>query len=241
MNAAQAQAAIVDLVLPGGASFSRVCRRESALTLTDVEGGANVCALLYRAEEPLERYCMPDTLKAQHVSRLTTDVALYSDMGRVLASIVADDCGWHDTISGHTTPALLASRWGGLTYQQARNDWRRSARELLLVELAKHGLSRRDLVANINFFTKVAIGANGELAYECDNSPAGSRVTLRFELDTLVVLAATPHPLAPGRNFTPRPVAVTLAPCPPAGEDDPVRCACPENERGFTASEDALR
>jgi uncharacterized protein len=235
------QAPILELVLGAGASFSRVCRRGSSLTLVDLEGGANLCALLYRAEDPLERYCMPDTLKAQHVSRLSAGVALYSDMGRVLASIVADSCGWHDTISGHTTPTLLAQRWGARSYQEARNQWRRSARELLLVELAKHGLGPRDLVANINFFTKIAISPEGDLAYTSGHSPAGSSVTLRFELDTLLVLAATPHPLDPQPQFSPRPVGLTFEPSTPAGEDDPVRYACPENERGFAASEQALQ
>jgi len=237
----QTDATILDFVLPAGGSLSRVCHRASALTLTDLQGGANVCALLYRAEDPLERYCMPDTLKAQHLARLTAGVALYSDMGRVLASIVRDSCGWHDTITGHTTPALLAARWGARSYQQARNDWRQSARELLLVELAKHGLGRRDLVANVNFFTKVAIADDGELTYEMGNSSAGATVTLRFELDTLLILAATPHPLDPATEWSPRPVGVRIAPARPPAEDDPVRGACPENERGFAASEEALR
>ena len=121
-------APILDAVLPPGASWSRVCRRATALTLTDVEGGANVSALLYRASDPLERYCMPDTLKAQHVSRITSGVALYSDMGRVLASVTHDTCGWHDTITGHATAAHVAARWGFVPYQVARNEWRRSAR-----------------------------------------------------------------------------------------------------------------
>src|SRR5258708_32250553 len=106
---------LLDTLLPGGASFSRVCRRGPALTLIDVDGGANVSALLYRADAPLERYCMPDTLKAQHTSRLAGGVALYSDMGRVLASIVDDTCGWHDTICGHTTAAPTPPRAGPAT------------------------------------------------------------------------------------------------------------------------------
>ena len=57
--------------LEPGAGWSRVCRRGTALTLVDLEGGANVPALLYRAEDPLERYCMPDTLKCQHTAKLT--------------------------------------------------------------------------------------------------------------------------------------------------------------------------
>lgn len=231
---------ILDAVLPAGASWSRVCRRGTALTIVDLEGGANVSALLYRAEDPLERYCMPDTLKAQHVSRLTAGVALYSDMGRVLASVTEDTCGWHDTITGHSTAELVAERWGAASYQEHRNEWRRSAREAFLVELAKHGLGRRDLLANINFFTKVAPGPDGELSFAQDNSPPGASVTLRFELDSLVVLCAVPHPLDPAPQWSPRPVALTLATTATAGLDDVVRTACPENVRGFAATESAL-
>lgn len=233
--------AILDEVLPPAASWSRVCRRATALTLTDLEGGANVSALLYRAADPLERYCMPDTLKAQHVSRLTAGVALYSDMGRVLASLTADSCGWHDTITGHATAQHVARRWGAASYQEHGNAWRRSARDGLLVELAKHGLGRRDLVANVNLFSKVAVGEQGELEFVAGNSRAGVSVTLRFELDALVVLCSVPHPLDPAAEWSPRPVRLVLEEVAPAGADDPVRRACPENERGFAASEAALR
>jgi uncharacterized protein len=229
---------ILDLELPAAASLARVCRRGTALTLVDVDGGANVSALLYRAGEPLERYCMPDTLKAQHVSRLTAGVALYSDMGRVLASIVEDSCGWHDTISGHTTAEIVAARWGADSYQLARNEWRRSAREAFLVELAKHGLGTRDLVANVNFFSKVAVDEQGALSFVAGHSHAGAHVTLRFELDTLVVLWNGPHPL--DADWRARPVRAVLTPAPHAGAQDATRCSCEENERGFAASEAAL-
>jgi urea carboxylase-associated protein 2 len=233
--------AILDETLPAGASWSRVCRRATALTLTDVDGGANVATLLYRAGDPLERYCMPDTLKAQHVGRVAGGVALYSDMGRVLASVVDDSLGWHDTICGHSTAGMLAARWGPSSYQAHGNDWRRSAREALLVELAKHGMGQRDLVANISFFSKVAVGEDGALEFVGGHSPAGARVTLRFELDTLVVLANAPHPLDASGEWTPRPVRLALHEVAPAGAGDPVRLACPENERGFAAGEAALR
>lgn len=233
-------AQILAEVLPGGASWSRICRRATALTLTDIEGGANVSALLYRASDPLERYCMPDTLKAQHVSRLTAGVALYSDMGRVLASVTHDTCGWHDTITGHATAEHVAARWGAASYQEAGNDWRRSAREGLLVELAKHGLGRRDLVANVNLFTKVAVCEQGALEFVAGNSPPGSSVTLRFDLDTLVVLCSAPHPLDPVAEWSPRPVGLEVVSVDAAGDADAVRWACAENGRGFAASEAVL-
>jgi urea carboxylase-associated protein 2 len=168
-------------------------------------------------------------------------VALHSDMGRALASIVEDTCGWHDTITGHATAATVAQRWGAASYQEHRNDWRRSARDALLVELAKHGLGRRDLLGNANFFTKIAVGQEGELAFVADHSAPGARVTLRFELDTIVVLSSVPHPLDPAPEWSPRPVRLLMREIAPAGADDPVRTACPENERAFAASEATLR
>ncbi len=233
-------ALILEAVLPPAASWSRVCRRATALTLTDLEGGANVSALLYRAGEPLERYCMPDTLKAQHVARITEGVALYSDMGRVLASVTADTCGWHDTITGHATAGHVAARWGTASYQEHANEWRRSARDGLLVELAKHGLGRRDLVANLNLFSKVTVGEDGELEFVSGNSRAGAGVTLRFELDTLVVLCSVQHPLDPSPSWRPRAVELRIDEVEAAGEGDAVRLACEENERGFAASEAVL-
>jgi uncharacterized protein len=235
------QELILEAILPGGASWSRVCRRGTALTLTDIEGGANVSALLFRASDPLERYCMPDTLKAQHVSRLTAGVALYSDMGRVLASVTEDTCGWHDTITGHATASRIAERWGAVSFHERRNEWRRSAREAFVVELAKHGLGRRDVVANANFFSKVAVGEDGELSFVGGHSASGSHVTVRFELDTLVVLSSVPHPLDPSPQWSPRAVRLVVASVPSVGPDDPVRVACPENERGFEATEADLR
>ena len=54
-----------------GATWSHVFKRGTALRITDIEGGANVGALFYNFECPDERYNMPDTLKAQHIARLT--------------------------------------------------------------------------------------------------------------------------------------------------------------------------
>ena len=55
------------------------------LRITDTSGAACVSALFYNAREPLERYNMADTLKAQFTAFLTTGRVLFSDMGRVLA------------------------------------------------------------------------------------------------------------------------------------------------------------
>src|SRR5215475_15586694 len=103
-----------------GASWSHVLKRGTALRLTDTEGGANVGALFYNFECPAERYNMPDTLKAQHIAHLTAGRVLYSDMGRILFSIIADTVGWHDPLSGCSNAALVEAKYGIARYQEHR-------------------------------------------------------------------------------------------------------------------------
>jgi urea carboxylase-associated protein 2 len=233
---AQSERAALTETLRGGQMWSRVLRRGEALTLTDVEGGASVAALLFNAEQPLERYNMPDTLKAQHISRLTAGNVLYSDMGRVLCSVTADSVGWHDTITGHQRADMARAKYGAGTYQVLRNDFHRNTRDNFLIELGKYGLGKRDLHANVNFFVKVASDAEGNLHW-MPNTRAGAFVELRAELNVLVVLSNTPHPLDPSSTYAPKPVGLAIRRVPAPGPDDPARVSCPENGRGFTLTE----
>ena len=217
--------------------WSRVLRRGQRLKLVDVEGGASVAALFFNADDFSERYNMPDTLKAQHIARLTAGCVLFSDMGRVLMSIVADSCGWHDTITGHATAKHALAKYGHGSYQRLRNDFYRNSRDNFLIELGKYGLGKRELVANVNFFVKVAIGDQGELDFVPGHSKPNDSVELRAELNTLVVLSNTPHPLDPSTLYAPKPVALSVRTGEPAPENDPCRLACPENGRGFTLTE----
>jgi urea carboxylase-associated protein 2 len=228
---------ILDEPLRGGQMWSRVLRRGQTLRLTDLEGDAAVAALFYNAEEPSERYNMPDTLKAQHIARLTRGFVLYSDMGRVLCSITEDSLGWHDTITGHGTAAHGLARFGKGNYQDLRNDWHRNTRDNFLVELGKYDLGKRDIVANVNFFVKVVADAQGALAFVPGHSKPGAFVELRAELNTLVVLSNTPHPLDPRAQYAPKPVQLTVRAGAPASADDPCRLSRPENARGFSLTE----
>src|SRR5271154_3164348 len=104
--------------IPGGKHWSLMLRRGLAMRLVDREGGANVGMLFYTPADTLERYNAPDTLKCQHTFKLTRGNCLYSDMGRIFCSIVEDEVGWHDTVCGNTTKAIVAARWGTKDYQR---------------------------------------------------------------------------------------------------------------------------
>jgi urea carboxylase-associated protein 2 len=223
--------------LAGGATWSHILKRGTALRITDTEGAANVGAMFYNADNPVERYNMPDTLKAQHIARLTTGTALYSDMGRILCSVVADTCGWHDPISGHATSALVRSKYGEAAYQQARNAFHQNARDGFLIELAKYGLGKRDLVANVNLFSKVAVSDDGAMRFHPGNSKPGDLVELRSEMNTLIILNTCQHPLDPALAYAPKPAALSIWRVSPPGSRDCVRTSCPENARGLALTE----
>ncbi len=223
--------------IPGAGHWSFLMKRGTALRITDVEGGANLSALFYNREEKLERYNMADTLKAQHTAHLTKGFVCYSDMGRVLASIIDDTCGWHDTICGMSNAALVEKKYGKADYQQHRNAMHRNARDSFLIELGKWGLGKRDIVPNINFFSKVSADESGNLHYASNHSKAGAFVDVRFDMDVLLVVSACQHPLDPNPQYAPKPVTLQAWNCGAAQEDDYCRNFRPENVRGFYNTE----
>ena len=223
--------------LPGGGLWAWVMRRHTTLRITDLEGGANVGLMAYNADAPHERLNLPDTLKAQYTAKLTRGHVLMSDMGRVLLSITADSCGWHDPLGGHGDAALVRGKYGECNYQQARNGWYRNAHDNFLIELGKHGLGPRDLVANVNFFSRLNADGEGRLTVHPDNSSPGAAVELRAEMNVLVVLNTCQHPLDPNPSYAPKPVSLTLRKTAAPGVDDECRNFREENRRSFTLTE----
>jgi uncharacterized protein len=224
-------------VVREGATWSHVLKRGTSLRITDTLGGANVGALFYNWENTAERYNMPDTLKAQHIARLTRGFVLYSDMGRVLCSITADTVGWHDPLSGCANAAQVRTRYGSGPYQELRNDYVKNAYDAFVIELAKYGMTARDLPAPVNFFSKVVVSDLGAMTFVPGHSTAGGAVELRAEMNVLVVLNSCQHPLDPNPRYDPKPVSLSVQRVPPPGVDDPCRTSRPENGRGFTLTE----
>jgi urea carboxylase-associated protein 2 len=228
---------LVEETIPGGSAVSFTVRRHTTLRLTALETGANVSFLCFNRAEPVDRYNMPDTLKGQHTAKLTTGCMLYSDMARALFSITGDTLGWHDPLGGHDTASHVEKKWGKKNYQTARNDWHRNSRDHFLIELAKHGLNARDLVPNINFFSKLSTDSDGRLSYVPNHSQAGDQLDLRAELDVLVVLTTCHHPMDTRPAYGPSPVLLQLHTTPPPTADDYCRTYRPENERALYNSE----
>lgn len=212
-------------------------KRGTSLRLIDTEGGANVGMLFYNPENLLERYNAPDTLKCQHTFKLTKGNCLYSDMGRIFCSIVEDSIGWHETVCGNTTKQIVLARWGEHTYQEYRNEWQQNGYDSFLIELAKYGLGKKDMAANLNLFSRVVVDGKGNMQYQPDNSKAGDYIELRFEMDTLVLLHTCPHPLNPASEYPRKPIQYQIRQAEPVTDDDYCKNFRPENQRGFSNNE----
>ena len=224
--------------IPGGAGWSVTLRRGHALRLTALATDANVSMLAYAADDRTERLNVPDTLKAQMSAVVRPPMTLMSDMGRALLSVTSSSLNWHDALTGHSLDADVAARFGGTTYQSDRNDWRRSARSCLVEELRVHQLDRRDLHATVNWFTKVEPGNDdaGTLRFIPGHALDGDVVELRAEVDVLVVLATSPHPMNPDAQWRPAPVRAEVFAV-EAAADDPTCLVRDETQRSLLMAE----
>jgi uncharacterized protein len=231
------EAALYEDTVPGGGQLSFILRRGQVLRITDLEGGANVSMMLLNAHQPSERLNLPDTLKGQHTFRLTTGHCLYSDMGRVLAAIVSDSCGWHDSVAGVLNADEVHAKYGSGRYQELRNGFFRNGTDNLLVEMGKWNLDLQDLLMVINLFSKVTVDAGGGFHFVPGNSRAGDHVALYAPMDVLVVLTALQHPMDPNPQYLPRPVKLAWSEARSDGISTACRTSRPENTRAFHNTE----
>jgi urea carboxylase-associated protein 1 len=195
---------IADDFIPARAPWSRVLKKGQVLRLIDLEGQQAVDALFYRADHPEERYSAQDTLRAQGAAYVGLGTELLSNEGNVLLRVVADSCGRHDTSAGACSCEANTVRFGHHT------RFMHACRENFVLELGKHGLTKRDIVSNVNFFMNVPIEPTGELAIVDGLSAPGNYVELLAAMDVLVVFSNCPQVNNPCNGFNPTPVRVLV-------------------------------
>lgn len=220
-------------IVPAGGHGSRLVRRGTSLRIVALEDGANFSVVMYAAADKLERYNMPDSLKAQHTAHYTRGHVLMSDMGRAMASITLDTLGWHDPLGALLDAPTLAQKYPEQRYATHRNAMARAGTDSLLIEIGKHGLAARDLIAPVNFFSKVSVDAEGRFHFAPDHAKAGAAVELRFEMDVLIAYATAPHALDPAPVYAARSVGLAAWRSGPAPADDYCRAFRPENARAL--------
>ncbi|TCT06041.1 urea amidolyase associated protein UAAP2 [Aquabacter spiritensis] len=190
--------------IPAEAPWSGIVRRGQSIRIVDLEGQQAVDTLFYRADDFAERYSAQDTLRVQGAAYVTTGTRLISNEGRIMAVVTADSCGRHDTSAGACSCESNTVRFGHHT------KYLHACRENFVLEVSRHGLSKRDIVPNINFFMNVPIEPSGALAIVDGVSRPGDHVELRAEMDVLCVISNCPQINNPCNGFNPTPIRVLI-------------------------------
>ena len=196
--------AVYDRVIAARSPWSHIVRAGQVMSIIDLEGQQAVDTLFYAAQDFSERYDAQATIAAQGSAYIREGTPILSNHGRLMATILEDSVGAHDTSAGACSCEANTVRFGHHT------RYMHACRENFVVELAKHGMSKRDIVSNINFFMNVPILPDGELAIVDGASKPGDYVVLKAEMDVLCVISNCPQVNNPCNGFKPTPVRVMI-------------------------------
>jgi urea carboxylase-associated protein 1 len=193
-----------DEVVEARAAWSRVVRAGETLRIVDLGGNQAVDCLFYDAHDPSERYSAAATIAAQRSIFLVEGTVLRSDEGRPMLTVLATTCERHDTIGGACSRESNTLRYGHHTLHQ------HACVDNFLDAGSRHGLTKRDLVSNINWFMNVPVGPDGLLGIVDGISAPGLHVDVRAERDVLALISNCPQINNPCNGFDPTPIQLTI-------------------------------
>ncbi|ORA33027.1 urea amidolyase associated protein UAAP2 [Mycobacterium aquaticum] len=195
---------IVDEIVPPRAPWSKTVRAGDVLTIVDLHGNQAVDTLFYGAGDHTVRYSAPVTIAMQGNIFLTTGSVLRDSDGAPMLTIVEDEVGNHDTLGGACSQESNTLRYGHHTKHQ------HACVENFIGEGARWGLTKADIVSNINFFMNVPVDPDGSLGIVDGLSAPGKKLSLRAEIDTLVLVSNCPQINNPCNGFDPTAVRMVV-------------------------------
>jgi uncharacterized protein len=201
-----AQNAAYRFVVRPGEPWVREIRKGSYLRIVDLEGNQAVDTLFYNARDYSDRYSAQDTIREQRNIYLTNGTRLMSTAGNALLTIVADTCGRHDTLGGACAAESNMVRYA------LEKRYMHACRQSFLQAIVDwdHGMDKRDITHNINFFMNVPVTPDGRLTFEDGVSAPGKYVELRAEMDVLALISNCPQLNNPCNAYNPTPIEVLI-------------------------------
>jgi urea carboxylase-associated protein 1 len=204
MTITAAPTVLVDEEIGERGPWSGVVPAGGTITLIDLHGNQAVDTLFYGADDHRIRYSAQATIAGQGNIFLTTGSILRDQESQPMLTIIDDEVGNHDTLGGACSQESNTLRYGHHTKHQ------HACVENFLIEGAKHGLGKADLVGNINFYMNVPVDPDGSLGIVDGLSAPGKKLVLRAEIDTLVLISNCPQINNPCNGFDPTAVRVII-------------------------------
>ena len=195
----------MDYLIPAEKPWSGIVRKGQTIRIIDSEGQQAIDTLFYKADDFSERYSGQDTLRVQGNAYVGIGTKLMSNEGNVMLTVTADSCGRHDTSAGACSCESNTVRFGHDT------KYLHACRDNFLLEVTRHGMGKRDIVPNINFFMNVPIEPSGQMTIVDGLSRPGDHVELVAEMDVLCVISNCPQVNNPCNGFNPTPIRVVIS------------------------------
>ena len=196
--------AVQDHHVPAEAPFSTIVKKGQILRIEDSYGQQAIDTLFYNADDFSERYSNQDTMRMQGAAYISTGTKIMSNEGRAMLTMTADSCGRHDTAAGACSCESNTVRFGHET------RYLHACRDNFVLEVSRHGMSKRDVVPNINFFMNVPIEPSGAMTIVDGISAPGDYVEMKAEMDVLLVISNCPQINNPCNGFDPTPIRVMV-------------------------------
>ncbi len=191
---------IENVVVAPGNPWGRVLTKGQHVRIIDLEGKQAVDFLCYDVEDSKDRYNASNTMKMEGNIFLKKGTVLWSDRGKQMMKIVEDTCGYHDTIGGCCSSEMNIVRYAKPGPGNCRDTFERA--------LKPFGLTRDDIVANINWFMYVPVTSEGGMNIADGVSKAGDYVDLLAERDTICVASNCTQIFNHANGFKPTPVRI---------------------------------
>ncbi len=199
--------AVFRQVIPAGDYWIDTVKTGKTLRIVDVEGNQAADTLFFNAADVAERYSAVDTIREQRNVYLSCGSKLLSTAGNLMAQIVADTVGRHDTLGG-----ACAAESNTVRYALDKRTMH-ACRDSYLLAVAHHdrlGLGKRDLSHNINFFMNVPVTTDGGLTFADGLSGPGQYVEMRAAMDIIVLISNCPQLNNPCNAYNPTPLEVLI-------------------------------
>jgi uncharacterized protein len=171
--------------------------------VVDVDGGQVADTFAFRADDVAEYHSAEHT--RAYVSRLFPRLGepFVTNRRRPILVLEEDASpGVHDMLCAACDP----ERYAGLGVE----GWHASCQENLRSAMAVLGFEHVEVPQPINLFMNIPVRAGGELGWEPAPTRPGDSVTLRAEMDCVVVVSACPQDIVPINHNRPTPIAIEL-------------------------------
>jgi uncharacterized protein YcgI (DUF1989 family) len=169
----------------GGTGFARRVPQGTVVTIVDVAGKQVGDLVLFRADDPTERFSQANTRKLENTIYLGKGSTLWSTKCLPLSRIEGDTVKSHDILSSACSPHDYPIRFGIRSHPSCLANLREA--------LASFGIAEHLIPDPMNVFMRQQLSREGTFIVVEPLSAAGDHTDLRILMDCILAISACPQ------------------------------------------------